>query len=157
MPPDLLAHHVVPVGGAFLHPRHRAAGVFACAVIGVRCLGFRLLVETFGLIAGLFGSLVHGFAALSECLEARIRHFSSPESSFPNETRRSRKGCIAFGAVLRPTHAEVPPFRPSRCYVRARVIRRGDLEWLGFSLSCSPRWPCWRPCRQTRTRMSGSR
>src|ERR1044072_2663858 len=74
MPADLLAHHVVEVRGAFLHPRDRIARIFRCAVVGIGCGCFRLSVHAFGLLAGLFGGFIDCLAALLECLATPICH-----------------------------------------------------------------------------------
>src|SRR5262249_34449191 len=76
MPADLLAHHVVEIGGAFLHARDRVAGVFRRTAIGVGRGGLGLFVQAFSLLAGLFRGFVDRFAALLECLETRIGHKS---------------------------------------------------------------------------------
>src|SRR4030081_1648916 len=75
MPPDLLADHVVKVGGAVLRAGQRVAGVVGSALVGVGRGAFRLLVDAFGLLAGLPGGFIDRLAAFfHRGLEIRIRH-----------------------------------------------------------------------------------
>src|SRR4051794_1923449 len=84
MPPDLLTDHVVEVGGSVLHPGERIAGVVRGAVIHVRGGALRLLIDAFGLLAGLGGGVVDRLAALLHLgLEIRIRHRSLRKVAVP--------------------------------------------------------------------------
>src|SRR4051794_15041070 len=75
MPADLLADHIVEVGGAVLHAGQRVPGVVRGTVIDVGGSAFRLLIDAFGLLAGLCGSFVdRPPALLHRGLEIRIRH-----------------------------------------------------------------------------------
>ena len=58
MPADLLAHHIVDVGGAVLHAGGDILRHFARRAIGVGGRPLGLLVKPFGLAAGLLGDVV---------------------------------------------------------------------------------------------------
>ena len=97
---------------------HRVAGVSGRLVIDVGRGAFRLFVRALGLLARLLRRFFDGLAALFECLEAGIRHktlqgtlFRTGNSATPKELHPARTA----------THKLVPPFRPSRCYGRARA------------------------------------
>src|SRR5436305_89677 len=91
MPADLLAHHVVEVGGALLRTGDGVAGIVAGGSIGVGSGPFGLLVDALGLLAGLLGGILDRLAALLECLEAGIRHKSLRGTLFREETQLPRK------------------------------------------------------------------
>ena len=126
-------------------PGDRITRVVGCVVIGVGGCALCLLVHACrpaGRSSSAASSIA--FAALLECLEARIRHGSLRVG---DETRRDRKSCMA------PSRArKVPPFRPTRCYGRdpatprccrmTRLLRCLALAALAFCLAaprrCAP-------------------
>ena len=113
MPADLLAHHVVEVGGAVLHPRDRVARISGRAVVGVGRGRFRLLVQASACWPVFSAALS---IASPPCLNVSKLELAikSSGSLFRGETRPDRKGCMAR-CVIRLTRLW-PPFRPSRCY-----------------------------------------